>query len=213
MQKDLKRMVFSPTQEKQNGRRAPSTEAYIRKNTSVTHFCKKPTPQASNNTSVKNNGIVPQYYVDDTNEAIIPKNIFLRVQEEPVRRQVTKTNTNGKKRSYRCNHRFAQIVVCGECGEMFRRIHWTNCGCKSIVRWCCSRLEATGRSMKLFWSRWSWKPPTGCSARRTISCKHCRLTLTEFDETLIKRLIAKIIVFDGHFTLDFKSRLTIDIKA
>lgn len=28
---------------------------------------------------------------------------------------------------------FAQIVICGECGEMFRRIHWNNRGCKSIV--------------------------------------------------------------------------------
>ena len=27
----------------------------------------------------------------------------------------------------------SQIVICGECGEMFRRIHWNNRGCKSIV--------------------------------------------------------------------------------
>lgn len=66
------------------------------------------------------------------------------MQEELVRRRVVKTSANGKKRSYSCNHCFAQLVICGECGEMFRRIHWNNRGCKSIV-WCClSRLEATG---------------------------------------------------------------------
>ena len=98
-----------------------------------------------NKTRVKNNGIVPQYYVEGNHEAIIPKEIFLRVQEELVRRRVVKTSANGKKRSYSCNHCFAQIVICGECGEMFRRIHWNNRGCKSIVWRCISRLEPTGQ--------------------------------------------------------------------
>lgn len=96
-----------------------------------------------NKTRVKNNGIVPQYYVEGNHEAIIPKDIFLRVQEELVRRRVVKTSANGKKRSYSCKHCFAQIVICGECGEMFRRIHWNNRGCKSIVWRCISRLEPT----------------------------------------------------------------------
>ena len=33
---------------------------------------------------VKNTGIVPQYYVEDDHEAIIPKELFYRVQEEMV---------------------------------------------------------------------------------------------------------------------------------
>ena len=52
-----------------------------------------------NKTRVKNNGIVPQYYVEGNHEAIIPKDIFLRVQKELVRRRVVKTSANGKKRS------------------------------------------------------------------------------------------------------------------
>ena len=32
----------------------------------------------------------------------------------------------------------------GECNEMFRRIHWNNRGCKSIVWRCESRLQNTG---------------------------------------------------------------------
>ena len=92
-----------------------------------------------------NEGEIPQYYVEGNHEAIIPKDIFLRVQDELVRRRVVKTSANGKKRSYSCNHCFAQIVICGECGEMFRRIHWNNRGCKSIVWRCISRLEPTGQ--------------------------------------------------------------------
>ena len=38
-------------------------------------------------------------------------------------------------------------------------------------------------------------------------------TITEFDETLVSRLIAKITVFDDHFTVDFKSGITINIEA
>lgn len=98
-----------------------------------------------NKTRVKNNGIVPQYYVEGNHEAIIPKDIFLRVQEELIRRRVVKTSANGKKRSYSCNHCFAQIVICDDCDEMFRRIHWNNRGCKSIVWRCLSRLEPTGQ--------------------------------------------------------------------
>ena len=75
-----------------------------------------------NKTRVKNNGLVPQYYVEGDHEAIIPKDIYLQVQEELVRRRLVKTSANGKKRSYSCNNR----------------------GVKSIVWRCISRLESTG---------------------------------------------------------------------
>ena len=38
-------------------------------------------------------------------------------------------------------------------------------------------------------------------------------TITEFDETLVSRLIEKITVFEDRFTVDFKSGITIDIEA
>lgn len=97
-----------------------------------------------NKTRVKNNGLVPQYYVEGDHEAIIPKDIYLQVQEELVHRRVVKTSANGKKRSYSCNHCFSQIVICRECGEMFRSLHRNNRGVKSIVWRCISRLEPTG---------------------------------------------------------------------
>lgn len=35
---------------------------------------------------IKNNGIIPQYYIEDNHAAIIPKELFYKVQEEKARR-------------------------------------------------------------------------------------------------------------------------------
>lgn len=35
-------------------------------------------------------------------------------------------------------------MYCAECGEPFRRVHWNNRGCKSIVWRCTSRLDKKG---------------------------------------------------------------------
>lgn len=92
---------------------------------------------------IKNNGTVPQYYVEGDHEAIIPKELFMQVQAELVRRRVVHVSPSGKKRRFSCNHCFAQMIFCGECGELYRRVHWNNHGCKSIVWRCISRLDPT----------------------------------------------------------------------
>jgi site-specific DNA recombinase len=68
----------------------------------------------------------------------------MQVQEELIRRRIVHTSPNGKKRTFSSNHCLAQIVFCGNCGEVFRRVHWNNRGKKSIVWRCVSRLENTG---------------------------------------------------------------------
>ena len=118
---------------------------------------------------VKNRGIVPQYYVESSHEPIIPREIFMRVQEELVRRRCVHTSESGKKRSFSSNHCFAQIVVCGKCGEIFRRVHWNNRGKKSIVWRCVSRLENTG----LF-----------CDARTVPESTLEQVTVTAINEVL-----------------------------
>jgi hypothetical protein len=37
--------------------------------------------------------------------------------------------------------------------------------------------------------------------------------ITEFDESPVRKLIQQITVYDGHFTVEFKSGITIDIEA
>lgn len=59
---------------------------------------------------VQNNGVVPQYYVENSHEVIIQKEIFMQVQEELIRRSTGHVGTSGKKRNFSCSHPFSQIV-------------------------------------------------------------------------------------------------------
>lgn len=98
-------------------------------------------------------------------EVIVPKEIFMQVQAELVRRRKVHTGPNGQKRIYSGNNCFSQMVVCGECSELLDFI----------------------------------------AGQET--------DITEFDEALVKKLIEKITVFADHFTVEFKSGITIDIEA
>lgn len=42
------------------------------------------------------------------------------------------------------NMLFRALFFCGECGEIYRRVHWNNRGKKSIVWRCVSKLEEKG---------------------------------------------------------------------
>lgn len=90
---------------------------------------------------VKNNGIVPQYYVENSHEAIIPRDLYMQVQEELLRRSNIYSGTTQTKRVYSSRYALSSIVVCGYCGDIFRRIKWNNRGCRSTVWRCVSRVE------------------------------------------------------------------------
>ena len=132
--------------EKQSGTRATSTQFYGTRSTYIGDALLQKTYTVDFLTKkrVKNNGLMPQYYVENSHEATIPRELFMQVQEELVRRRCVHLSQNGKKRSFSSNHCFSNMVFCGECGEVFRRIHWNNRGKKSIVWRCISRLENTG---------------------------------------------------------------------
>jgi len=250
---------------------------------------------------IKNNGTVPQYYVEADHEAIIPKDIFMQVQEELVRRRVVYVSPSGRKRNFSCSHPFAQMIYCGECGELYRRIHWYNRGKKSIVWRCISRLESTSakepcrnrtvnetvlqnvsikainrvledkdhftnalqQNIAAAVRQTDTLSPEGIQKRleelqielikkannqddyKAITDEIFRLRaqkqqsesentlqdetlsrirelqkfiaaqpteLTEFDETLVKRLIQKITVYEDKFTVEFKSGVSVDIN-
>jgi site-specific DNA recombinase len=98
---------------------------------------------------VKNEGIVPQYYIEDNHEAIVPKEIFYRVQEEKTRRAnlnkaaVTRKSNKLKKEKSKFSSKYAltEILVCAECGHQYRRQVWSKYGQKSAVWRCENRLK------------------------------------------------------------------------
>ena len=88
---------------------------------------------------VKNEGLVPQYYVENSHEGIIPKDLYMQVQEEMVRRANLKAGK--KKRVYSSKYALSSLVFCSKCGDIYRRIAWNNRGKHSIVWRCCNRVE------------------------------------------------------------------------
>jgi site-specific DNA recombinase len=226
----------------------------------------------------------------------------MQVQAELVRRRNVHATKSGKKRCFSGNNCFSQIVCCGECDELYRRIHWNNRGKKSIVWRCISRLEpssaeenCTNRTVsedllkeistkginrlcadsdsfirqiqenvaKAVMNTDSLSPE-GLDKRLeelqkelidkanskqdydAIADEIFRLRnqkqqsqmdaetqkenlkrikelqnfianqsteITEFDESLVRRLVEKITVFPDHFTVEFRSGVTVDIKA
>lgn len=89
---------------------------------------------------VANKGLAPQYYVEDDHEAIIPKDLFLRVQEEMARRASLETNV-GRRRLFSSRYALSNTVFCAHCGEVFQRIQWTHPNGKKFVWRCISRLR------------------------------------------------------------------------
>lgn len=90
---------------------------------------------------VKNDGIMPQYYVENNHEAIIPRSLYMQVQEEMLRRTNLHSGENRKKRVYSGKYALSSIVYCSKCGDIYRRVAWNNRGKPSVVWRCVSRVE------------------------------------------------------------------------
>ena len=75
-----------------------------------------------------------------SHEAIIPKDIFMMVQEEMGRRAHLETAT-GRRSVYSGKYALSSIVYCGHCGDVFQRTHWNCRGRKKVVWRCVSRLH------------------------------------------------------------------------
>ena len=93
----------------------------------------------------KNTGELPQYYIKDNHPAIIPRDIYQRVQEEMARRtskrKVMQKSGKTEQGKYSAKYALSERLVCGECGSPYKRCTWARNGVKRIVWRCVSRLE------------------------------------------------------------------------
>lgn len=102
---------------------------------------------------VMNRGIVPQYYIEDNHEAIIPKELFHQVQEEKARRSAiyrtaAKKKAEPVKGKYSSKYVLSDIMFCAECGQPYRRQMWSKYGQKRAVWRCDSRLKHGSKKCK-----------------------------------------------------------------
>ncbi|MBQ2968466.1 MAG: recombinase family protein [Clostridia bacterium] len=89
-------------------------------------------------TVARNKGEVAQYYVENSHEGIVSREIFDMVQDEIKRRR---NYTGDKSISFSANYALTGIVFCAECGARYRRVTWARNGKKRIVWRCSERLE------------------------------------------------------------------------
>ena len=94
---------------------------------------------------VKNSGQQKQYYVKNHHEAVIPKTVYYKIQEEIARRSSLKKAGTRKGKTaqgvYSSKYALTGIMVCNECGAHYRRTTWAKNGKKVIVWRCINRLE------------------------------------------------------------------------
>lgn len=151
---------------------------------------------------VPNNGLVSQYYVENSHEAIIPRDLYMQVQEEIVRRANLHSGQNRKKRVYSSKYALSSMVYCSKCGEIYRRVVWNNKGKKSVVWRCCTRME---------------NGPGACNADaiheselQNLTVRAINMTLAKKDvmnETLQKNVEAVLTGADGVPLSEIDSRL------
>ena len=102
---------------------------------------------------IKNRGIVPQYYIEDDHEPIIPKELFHRVQEEKARRAsiyrpASRKKDAPQKSKYSSKYVLSDIMICAECGQPYRRQVWSKYGQKQAVWRCDNRLKHGSKRCK-----------------------------------------------------------------
>ena len=95
--------------------------------------------------SRKNNGELPMYLVKNHHDPIISRTDFNRVQEEMARRsakrKIADKLSKTEQGKYSAKYALSELLVCGECGEHYRRVTWTAKGFKEIKWRCISRIQ------------------------------------------------------------------------
>lgn len=140
-----------------------------------------------------NDGQRTRYYIADSHQAIVSKEIFDRVQEEMVRRSRVMYNDDGTtqigKSRYNGKYLLGNLLVCGECGATYRRR--TERG--KIVWRCATRIE---------------KGKDVCLHSPTIKEKWIQDVLSEtictnngYDEKVVRKEVETIRIFPEHIDI------------
>lgn len=138
----------------------------------------------------KNNGQLPKYYVENNHEAIIPMDMFMKVQEERKRRKSEGQRANFGK-NITC---FSCRVKCPICGKNYMRNSRSknSDGIKAHIWICGTRLTGGSKACP-------GKTINEIALKR-VSTKV--LGLEEFDPEVFDELIEKVIVI-GNDILEF----------
>ena len=101
--------------------------------------------------AVRNNGERPKSLVSDAHTPIIDRETYNLVQQELARRASKKKKsdkTKSEQGRYSSKYALTELMICNECGSVYRRITWKRGPKRKIVWRCVSRLDHGTRYCK-----------------------------------------------------------------
>ena len=181
-----------------------------------------------NKTRVKNNGLVPQYYVEGNHEAIIPKDIYLQVQEELVLQNAVVKAINqmlGDKSSYQAQLQLniASVIRASQATSVENIDEKLMALQQELIQKAQSKEAYDEIADEIFRLRELRQQTTIDTAVRDEQIKRINdlqdyiaqqtSHLTEFDESLVQRWIKQITIWDDHIAVELKSGVSIDVDV
>lgn len=151
---------------------------------------------------VKNNGIVPQYYVENSHEPIVPRDLYMQVQEEMVRRANLHSGENRKKKIAEIDHRLVEQQ-------------------QKLVKLANGKKDYNAVADEIHSLREQRQKVLAQDAEHDGQKKHIEELKAfleeqkdipiEYDEQLVRRLVEKVTVFDEKIAVKFKSGVEIEV--
>ena len=101
-------------------------------------------PSLFSDRAVRNDGALKKYYIEDVLPRILEPDTFDCIQEELAKRGAKRPTSEKAKTPfgrYSGKYALSTLVVCGQCGALYRRVTWYRKGEKKIVWRCGTRLD------------------------------------------------------------------------
>ena len=101
-------------------------------------------PSLFSDRAVRNDGALKKYYIEDVLPRILEPETFDRIQEELAKRGAKRPTSEKAKTPfgrYSGKYALSTLVVCGQCGALYRRVTWYRKGERKIVWRCGARLD------------------------------------------------------------------------
>lgn len=103
------------------------------------------TPDHLRKVSVRNEGIIDSYYIEDNHSPIVSREMWEQVQIEIAKRAKAKGNKAGDTKKYTNRYPLTGMLYCSKCGSVLRRRTWNSKhSCRKIV-WQCSNYIKNGK--------------------------------------------------------------------
>lgn len=102
-------------------------------------------PNYLNSRTVRNNGVLDSYYIQNNHEAIVPRELWEEVQIEIKKRATANGNTKETKKKYQNRYPLTKMLYCSKCGATLRRRTWNSKLPSKKIVWQCSNYVRNGK--------------------------------------------------------------------